>query len=142
MSIASTVVVEPVRSRRNFEALVDLPPRVPRDRPMVPPLREFERHLFDRGHRFRGNLSPTALLDGMLMGKENPFYEHGDLELFLAKDRSGGAERPIARIVAIHNRLHNEHNQDRVGFFGFYQCVDGGEAGRDATRALVEAASA
>jgi hypothetical protein len=84
-------------------------------------------------------LSLAAIVDEMLLGKENPFYEHGDLEMFLARDSAG---RPIARIVALENRLHNEHNHDKVGFFGFYQCVDGGEAGRDATRALVDAACA
>lgn len=136
MGIASTVTVRPVQTRADYRAFVDLPWQVPMDRPMVRPMREFERHLFDRGRRFRGSLSPAAVLDTMLLGKDNPFYEHGDLEMFLARE-SG---RPIARIAAIQNRLHNEWNHDQVGFFGFYQCIDGGEAGRAATRALVEAA--
>ena len=138
MSAATAVEVNTVQTRQGYETFVDLPWRVPMDRPSVRPMREFERHLFDKGRRFRGNLSPSAIIDGMLLGKENPFYEHGDLEMFLAKDRSG---QPIARIVAIHNRLHNEFQNDRTGFFGFYQCVDGDEVGREATRALVEAAS-
>jgi hypothetical protein len=138
MRAASAVTVAAVANRRDYEQFVDLPWQVPADRPMVRPMREFERHLFDKGRRFRTGFSPSAMLDSMLMGKENPFYEHGDLEMFLARDSTG---RPVARIVAIENRLHNEHHHDTTGFFGFYQCVDGGEVGREATRALVDAAS-
>src|SRR5579884_4537028 len=123
MSSSTALSVDIVGNRQDYKAFVDLPWRVPQDRPMVRPMREFERHLFDRGRRFRGNFSLAARIDGMLLGKENPFYEHGDLEMFLARDNG----RPVARIVAIHNRLHNEWNHDQVGFFGFYQCVDGGE---------------
>jgi len=137
MGVSSTLAVKPVQTREDYKAFVDLPWQVPQDRQMVRPMREFERHLFDRGRRFRGSLSLSAQLDVMFLGKENPFYEHGDLEMFLARD----AGRPIARIAAIQNHLHNEWNHDQVGFFGFYQCTDGGEAGRAATRALVDAAS-
>jgi len=129
MSEASAVDVKTVQTRRDYETFVDLPWQVPMDRPSVRPMREFERHLFDKDRRFRGNRSPSAIIDVMLLGKENPFYEHGDLEMFLARDRSG---QPLARIVAIHNRLHNDYHHDRTGFFGFYQCVDGGEIGREA----------
>ncbi|HUX89040.1 MAG TPA: hypothetical protein VMW65_18700 [Chloroflexota bacterium] len=133
----TTIAVTPVQSKSDFDAFVELPWQVPEDRQMVRPMREFQRHLFDRGHRFRGSASLAAQLDGMLLGKENPFYEHGDLELFLARVEN----RPVARIVAIQNRLHNEYHHDQTGFFGFYECIDGGEAGRAATQAVVAAAS-
>lgn len=136
MNSSTTIVVQSVQTREDYQAFVDLPWQVPMDRQMVRPMREFERHLFDRGRRFRGG-SLAARIDGLLLGKENPFYEHGDLELFLAR----AAGRPIARLAAIHNRLHNEWNHDQTGFFGFYQCIDAGEVGREATRALVAAAS-
>jgi hypothetical protein len=139
MIATPTVKVERVTTRRDYDAFVKLPWQVPADRPMVRPMLEFERHLFDRGRRFRGSLSPAAILDSLLLGKENPFYEHGDLELFLAKDAVG---RPVGRIVALENRLHNGFHHDTVGFFGFYQCIDGGELGRAATRGLVDEASA
>src|SRR5207248_11503838 len=51
------------------------------------------------------------------------------------------AGRAIARIAAIHNQLHNDFHHDKVGFFGFYQCVDGGEVGQAATKAVVDAAA-
>lgn len=136
MSTTATITVEPVRTRRDYDAFITLPWQVPCDRPMVRPMREFERHLFDRGRRFRGRFSLTAYLDRLLLGPENPFYEHGDLEMFLAR----AGDRPIARIAAIQNRAHNEHNHDMVGFFGFYQCIDPGPAGQAATSALVRAA--
>jgi GNAT superfamily N-acetyltransferase len=50
----------------------------------------------------------------------NPFYEHADRELFLA--RIDG--RVVGRIAAIHDRLHEETHADRVGFFGFFESVD------------------
>ena len=52
--------------------------------------------------------------------KTNPFFGHGVVELFLAyKDG-----RPVGRIAAIENTLHNEFHEDRVGFFGMFESVD------------------
>ncbi|HRP08008.1 MAG TPA: GNAT family N-acetyltransferase [Gemmatimonadales bacterium] len=30
----------------------------------------------------------------------------------------------VGRIAAIHNRLHNETHHDKVGFFGFFECIN------------------
>lgn len=43
--------------------------------------------------------------------------------------------RPVGRIAAIRNRLHNEYHGDRTGFFGFFDFEDDGSA-----RALLAAA--
>jgi GNAT superfamily N-acetyltransferase len=57
---------------------------------------------------------------GTLLSRDrNPFFEHGEAEYFLA-ERDG---RPVGRIAAISNRLHNETHLDRVGFFGFFECA-------------------
>ena len=50
----------------------------------------------------------------------NPFFEYAEAEFFMAL-REG---RPVGRIAAIENRLHNIYHGDRVGFFGYYEAVD------------------
>lgn len=52
--------------------------------------------------------------------KKNPFYQHADAEFFLA-ERDGS---PVGRIAAIVNHNHNKEHNDKVGFFGFFECVD------------------
>lgn len=59
-----------------------------------------------------------------LSPRTNPFFEHGEAELYLA-ERDG---RVVGRIAAIANRAHNEFHADRVGFFGFFECEDDEEA--------------
>ena len=56
----------------------------------------------------------------LLSREKNPFFEHAEAEYFLA-ERDG---RAVGRIAAISNRLHNETHGDRVGFFGFFECVN------------------
>jgi GNAT superfamily N-acetyltransferase len=56
----------------------------------------------------------------LLSRTKNPFFEHGEAEYLLA-ERNGEV---VGRIAAISNRLHNETHQDRVGFFGFFECID------------------
>ena len=56
----------------------------------------------------------------LLSRTKNPFFEHGEAEYFLA-ERDGAI---VGRIAAITNHLHNETHGDRVGFFGFFECID------------------
>ena len=56
----------------------------------------------------------------LLSRERNPFFEHAEAEYFLA-ERNGDV---VGRIAGISNRLHNETHEDRVGFFGFFECVD------------------
>jgi hypothetical protein len=95
------IAVQPVRTsahRRNFVRLMY---QLNESRPQwVPPLRSEQRREIDPRH--------------------NPFYEHAEAELFIAY--RGG--EPVGRIAAIENRLHNQHWNDRVGFFGHYEAVD------------------
>jgi len=65
-----------------------------------------------------------AVVRDALDARRNPFYRHADRALFIAK-RDG---RPVGRIAAIENRAHNRHHDDRVGFFGFFDCADDPEA--------------
>jgi hypothetical protein len=52
--------------------------------------------------------------------RKNPFYREAARELFLA-ERGGEI---VGRIAAIENQAHNRFHDDRVGFWGFFECVD------------------
>ena len=110
------IEVERVEGRRGTSRFVDVAwvIQAGRDTPWVPPLRAMVRDLLDR--------------------KGNPFYRNADRALFVAH-RQG---TPVGRIAAVENRWHNEHHGDRVGFFGFFECVDEPEV----ARALLSAAEA
>jgi len=56
----------------------------------------------------------------LLSPKKNPFWQHAEAQFFVA--RSDG--RTLGRIGAIRNHLHNQIHQDRVGFYGFFECVN------------------
>ncbi len=52
---------------------------------------------------------------------DSPFLRTtGELGAFIAR-RDG---RPVGRIAAVRNRLHNEYHGDRTGFFGFFDFAD------------------
>ena len=65
--------------------------------------------------------------------KKNPFYQHSKLEIWLAEKDGMVAGRIAAIINDNHNILHN----DKVGFFGFFECIDD----NDIAIALFDAAS-
>jgi GNAT superfamily N-acetyltransferase len=93
--------VRAARDRPDLKRFIDLPYRLhARDPIWVPPLRRDVAALLSRA--------------------KNPFFEHGEAEYFLA-ERAGEV---VGRIAAISNRLHNETHDDRVGFFGFFECVN------------------
>lgn len=52
--------------------------------------------------------------------KKNPFFGHGEAELFVAR-RDG---RTVGRISASIDRDHNAYHAERTGFFGFFESVD------------------
>ncbi len=53
--------------------------------------------------------------------KKNAFFEHGDIQPFIAVDTSGAV---VGRIAAIRNGMHLETHKDDTGFFGFFECVE------------------
>jgi hypothetical protein len=84
--------------RREF---VDLPYRLYANTPVwVPPLRRDEHRRLDPAH--------------------NPFFEHGEMSLWLARRGS----RTVGRIAAIEDRLHNETHREKVAWFGFLEAAD------------------
>lgn len=97
-----TIEVRPASSRSERKTFIRFPWRIYPGRypAWVPPLLNEERKRISRD--------------------KNPFFGHGDVELFLAY-RDG---RPVGRIAAIENRLHNEFHGDDVGFFGLFEAED------------------
>jgi GNAT superfamily N-acetyltransferase len=107
------IEVVPVMDKRAREQFLRLPWRLYGDDPAwVPNLLMLQREVIDT--------------------RKNPFFDHGEAQLFLAL-RDG---EPAGRISAQIDRLHNEHHGERTGFFGFFESVDDGGV----ARALFEAA--
>ena len=52
--------------------------------------------------------------------KKNPFYQHSKIKLWLAK-KDGEI---VGRIAGIINDNHNKFYNDKVGFFGFFECIN------------------
>jgi hypothetical protein len=99
--------IVPVRSGADLRRFVDLPWRLfgnGRYPQWVPPLRIAVRDALD--------------------AKRNPFYNSAARQLFLAYS----GDRLVGRIGAIHNAAHNAFHDDRVGFFGFFECANDQEA--------------
>ena len=105
------VSAEGGRARAQF---LDLPYHLHHDDPrFVPPLRRDQKTLFDRSR--------------------HPFFQHADAGFFLAR-RDG---RPVGRIEAVVNHAHNRFHDDRVGFFGAFEC----EPSEAVAAALIERAA-
>lgn len=80
------------------------------------------------------NFVPPLIQDRrkLLNEEKNPFYKHAEIQHFLAKRDS----KVIGRISAIINGNHNKTHNDKVGFFGFFECINSPEV----AAALFEAA--
>ncbi len=52
--------------------------------------------------------------------KKNPFYQHAKVKLWLARKNGEIA----GRIAGIINHNHNTFYKDKVGFFGFFECIN------------------
>ena len=92
------VTVSPVASKRELEEFIRLPWRLYKGNPnWVPPLLMLQRQLFDP--------------------KRNAFFQHANIQLFLAR-RDG---IPVGRISAQVDREHNRYHNERTGFFGFFE---------------------
>jgi GNAT superfamily N-acetyltransferase len=65
---------------------------------------------------------PPVLMDRRkaIDRKKNPFYTHAEMEMFLA-EREGTT---VGRIAAIVNHNHIKEHNEKVGFFGFFECID------------------
>jgi GNAT superfamily N-acetyltransferase len=95
------LTVRSVSSRKDLTRFIKFPWKVYRGNAYwVPPLIAERRKILDRSR--------------------NPFYQHAEMELFLA-ERDGGL---VGRIAAIVNHLHNSFHNENIGFFGFFESVN------------------
>ena len=94
------VSIDPVSGWRDRGAFVDLPFRLHAGTPWVPPLK-LERRLF-------------------LSRRLNPFFKHGEAQLFLARR----GDRVVGRVSAQIDRAFNEYHDSRWGMFGFLEMED------------------
>lgn len=68
------------------------------------------------------NFVPPLMVDRLKMfnKNKNPFFKHSEMEFWMAKRN----DEIIGRIAAIKNDNHNIIHKDKVGFFGFFECVN------------------
>jgi GNAT superfamily N-acetyltransferase len=105
--------VAPARSKADREAFLRLPWKLYRDVPnWIPNLLILQRDTIDK--------------------KKNPFFGHGEAELFIA--RRGG--EPVGRISASIDHDHNAFHGEKTACFGFFECIDD----RDIAAALLSTA--
>ncbi|HEY8866355.1 MAG TPA: hypothetical protein VIM22_05425, partial [Solirubrobacteraceae bacterium] len=99
--------ISPVAGRADLRAFIDLPYRLYSEAPLwVPPLRFDVKHRLDRS--------------------KNPFFEHAEAELYLAR-RDG---RVVGRISAQVDRNFNEFQGNDWGLFGWFCAQDDPEAAK------------
>lgn len=66
-------------------------------------------------------ISPSESSESELAGfSDHPFYLQAASRAFLAFD----SKDPVGRILAIDHQLYREWNQESVGYFGFFECID------------------
>jgi GNAT superfamily N-acetyltransferase len=94
--MSAAIDVSPVKSRSDLAAFIQLPKRLYRGQ--------------------QGYIAPLDMERGeALSPKTNPFFDHAEVQLFLA--RRGGSV--VGRISAQIDKLHLQKHADRTGHFGF-----------------------
>ena len=82
---------------------------------------------------------PLKIMERQVLDVDaHPFFETASREVFLCYDAKN---KPVGRIVAIKDDLHNEYCKDKLGFFGFYEVADRDDAS-DIHDSLMAAAEA
>ena len=95
------IQVRAIQSKKDIDKLIKFPFHLYRDDPYwVPPLIQERRGFFDP--------------------ENNPFFEHADVQLFLA-ERDGEVVGTIAGII---NHIHNEVHEERTGFWGIFDVIE------------------
>jgi len=99
----TAIQIRAVTTPADREMFLDVPARVyADDRHWVPPLRS------DVAKQF----APT-----------NPFFQYGKLQQFIALDQGAKTPQAVGRIVATVNQRLIAGEDQKVGLFGFFECV-------------------
>ncbi len=91
-----------VEDKQGLADFLQVPYRIYQgDANQVYPLLDEMKHFFDR--------------------EKNPFFRHAVAEQWIARDESGAV---VGRIAAAVDQYNNKHQNEDVGFFGFYEADD------------------
>ncbi|MBN1638494.1 MAG: hypothetical protein JW866_05985 [Ignavibacteriales bacterium] len=95
------IEIKKVESKKDLLNFIKFPWKIYKDNPhWVPPLIFDQKKIFNK--------------------KINPFFSHGDMDLFIAYS----CNDIVGRIAAISNNLHNKVHNEKIGFFGFFESID------------------
>ncbi len=110
----SMIDIKKVSSKKELMQFIKMPWQIYKDDPnWVPPLIMDRKKLLDKNH--------------------NPFFQHAEMDMFLAfKDG-----KIAGRIAAITNENHNKFHEDNIGFFGFFESENDAEV----TKTLLDTAT-
>ena len=90
-----------VKSKKDLRKFIHFPWRIYKDDPhWVPPL------IYDLKER--------------LNREKNPFFEHAEMDLFLARKN----DKITGRIAAIVDENHNQFHEEKIVFFGLYESLN------------------
>lgn len=99
--MSGDISISPVAGRSDLAAFIQLPKRLYRGQP--------------------GYVAPLDMERGeALSPKTNPYFDHAEAQLFLARRGS----KVVGRISAQIDRLHQDRYGDRTGHFGFLDAED------------------
>ena len=95
------IEIKPVQTKKDLKKFIMLPFKLYKNDPnWVAPLIMDQKNFFNP--------------------QKNPYYEHSEVQLFLA-EKDGEI---VGRISAHTNTQHNKFHEDKVGFFGFFECIN------------------
>lgn len=97
----SNFEIKEVKNRQDWRQFIKLPWLIYKDDPYwVPPL------IFDVKRQLK---------------KNNPFFKQAEANYWIAVNNQGVC---LGRVASIVNQQHNHYYNDRVGFFGYFECVN------------------
>jgi GNAT superfamily N-acetyltransferase len=98
---ATDIIIKKVESGKELKQFINLPWKIYKNNPnWVPPLKKDVKLKLNR--------------------EKHPFFEHAVMEMFLAVKH----KEVIGRIAAVVDDRHNEFHNEKMGFFGMFECVD------------------